>query len=216
MLKPIPQLSGNYLNARAKTYIDWHDPELKARLIELYKTGASATQIQGALMREYNTRGVSLTRNAVLGVLHRLGLLGNKGGKVKKKLAPRVPNRPKRKYVSKDSVQKAVEARAAISKAKQLAQDIRSEFGEVENISGSIAAFFKTSAPTVSLIDLPNNGCRWPFECDDGSHRFCGEPSDPGSGFPYCTKHAGIAVSMWQPRRPATKAYDDRAKRRWA
>jgi GcrA cell cycle regulator len=41
----------------------------------------------------------------------------------------------------------------------------------------------------LSLIDLPSNGCRWPY--GDGPHVFCGHPQHSGNS--YCLAHARLS-----------------------
>ncbi len=70
---------------------------------------------------------------------------------------------------------------------------------QVEHLTGYDAVLASFAAPAgagVSIFDLPapelRTRCRWPFECDDGETRFCGEAATDGS---WCGHHAARAFA---------------------
>jgi GcrA cell cycle regulator len=55
-------------------------------------------------------------------------------------------------------------------------------------------------ADKTSLLDLSDKICRWPIgHPGEPDFHFCGQPSNPG--FPYCTSHCAVAYQAQLPRR---------------
>jgi GcrA cell cycle regulator len=55
-------------------------------------------------------------------------------------------------------------------------------------------------ADKTSLLDLNDRICKWPMgHPGEPDFHFCGEPSNPG--FPYCVAHCGVAYQAQLPRR---------------
>ncbi len=48
------------------------------------------------------------------------------------------------------------------------------------------------------LLELENNQCRWPFDQDDGTRLFCGDPCRDDAT-PYCAEHHSLAYRRRQP-----------------
>jgi GcrA cell cycle regulator len=173
----------------------WNDERVEL-LKKLWAEGLSASQIAGRLG--------DVTRNAVIGKVHRLGLSGRvTTSRVRKprpaaaaapvKAVAPVPPRPPR-------VQFAAQGNAAL---KQV-------FVEPERVAVTLAvvpAVEEERAPRqtlagVDLLDLKESMCRWPVgdPQDDGFH-FCGQRR--ADGLPYCEQHARIAFQPVQRRRQA-------------
>jgi len=140
---------------------------------------------------------VGMTRNAVIGKAHRLGLpdLGNPvGGGSREKHAPK----PRAPYARRDESGApkvtgvkamrlaAAEAVAASSPAPQPKEPpvvIPSRFAKVKPI-----AHDGTALP---MPVLGSGQCVWPVESGPQGHRFCGQPVEPGK--PYCADHRARA-----------------------
>lgn len=143
----------------------WTDQKIVDRLAVLWGNH-SATQICGVIFDEFNIR---LTRNSVVGKLHRLKLT------VENKIylhpltrteGHRTPRTPRAK----------VERRA------------------VETISGPIMLRVVDTSPlNLSLMDLQPDSCRYAVT-DDAPFLFCGQPNDRVSS--YCRQHHGISMTI--------------------
>ena len=166
----------------------WTDERVEL-LKKLWADGLSASQIAGELG--------GVTRNAVIGKVHRLGLSGRA-----KSSSPQNVNRPKR--VARPSVT-AQPSRPSRNSQRALAEPqmvVRSEAGEV------IAAPQNLVAPEPLRLDLTQLGettCKWPIgDPATEDFYFCGNSSrDSG---PYCAYHARIAYQPVTDRRRERRA----------
>jgi GcrA cell cycle regulator len=137
-------------------------------LTQLWTDGLSASEVARKLG--------GVTRNAVIGKLHRLGLLGTRATAS----APHAP-RPSR-------LPKAARARAALPRPPPR--------------SGSLAPAPPCPQPQdqltgtiLQLTDLRRTTCRWPIgDPQAEGFSFCGRRATRG---PYCGSHAAVA---YQPR----------------
>ncbi len=148
------------------------------RLGRLWGEGLSASQIAAAL-------GGGVTRNAVIGKVHRLGLSGR--GKTGQPTVPR-PAKPRLAPAA------AVEPiRAA---APQAAEPGKAGPGPAVAVRD---AAIPVSA-RVSILDLRETMCRWPLgDPTRPDFGFCGARS--ASGLPYCDHHCQIAYQPATERR---------------
>ncbi|WP_296816187.1 GcrA family cell cycle regulator [Brevundimonas sp.] len=149
----------------------WTD-ERVANLKKLWLDGLSASQIAKQLG--------GVTRNAVIGKVHRLGLSG--------RAAPSQPSRPA--------------FRAARPRPTQAPSAPR----RIEPAPRAAAAPAQP-APRPAVLDLPGTAtvltlgshmCKWPIgDPSSNEFSFCGRRSD--EGHPYCVEHSRVAYQ------PATK-----------
>ena len=153
--------------------------------IEMLKThweaGMTASQIAEAL-------GEGVSRNAVIGKAHRLGL------------------------EARPSPVKVTEAAAAVIEAVVAAAE-----GALEGLSSGITAVTakappkrpaRPSAPAkpakTTLLDLSEKVCKWPIgHPGETDFHFCGKPAQ--ASFPYCTEHCAIAYQAQLPRRDRSR-----------
>lgn len=143
----------------------WTDERVEL-LKKLWLDGQSASQIAKQL-------GGGVTRNAVIGKVHRLGLAGRAAPSrpVKRIAAPVVRPRPAPSAPSAPRMVVVAPTQAANPPA------VRSSSGE----RGS-----------VGVLGLESRMCRWPIgDPTDADFGFCGKPAAPG--MPYCEEHAKIA-----------------------
>lgn len=138
----------------------WTDTRVET-LTTLWRSGLSASQIARALG--------SVTRNAVIGKLHRLGLAGRATPRSPRPIrAARVPVRPAR---ARQRSQRPLPRRGDAAKAP------------LQDVVDGVGAF--------DLSTLAPHACRWPIGDPRASgFGFCGEPANAG---PYCEAHRGRA-----------------------
>lgn len=157
--------------------MSWTDERVEL-LKKLWADGLSASQIAGELG--------GITRNAVIGKVHRLGLSGR--AKSPSSAAPR----PRKARTTTHMMR--VPQRPAIRGNTALAYDYNSE-PEPELVDAVIPITQRRT-----LVQLTESTCRWPCG-DPGSQDFffCGgEAKEDG---PYCSHHARVAYQPANDRR---------------
>src|SRR3954451_23155702 len=199
--------------------MSWTEERIE-RLKKMWHDGATASQIADEL------GGVS--RNAVIGKAHRLGLEQRpspvKAGEEKdaKKSAPA-------SAAPKAAAPKAEAPRASAaspaSAAPQAGHPTPPPQREIQYRSIGPGGFIRQGpgdqqapippapprrlvpakpspevADKTSLLDLNDRICKWPMgHPGEPDFHFCGEPANPG--FPYCVQHCGVAYQAQLPRR---------------
>ncbi|MGP9821251.1 GcrA family cell cycle regulator [Salinarimonas sp. NSM] len=183
----------------------WTDERVE-RLKTLWQEGRSASTIAAEL------GGVS--RNAVIGKVHRLGLSGR--GKAPEKTAP--PARPRQKPVEAEAAaptrpisvganalaaDPAPEEVPAAKPARPQPQPLPATIARpVAQPAGEIVV---PPSERVTIMDLRESMCRWPMgDPSSPDFRFCGARSL--TGMPYCDHHAQIAYQPSADRRRDRKA----------
>ena len=153
-------------------------------LKKLWAEGLSASQIAKQLG--------GVTRNAVIGKVHRLGLSG--------RAAPSRPARhPEAKPAPRPRAQPAAPAKAQQSKPAAPAQSVvRAE------PAAPVEAERLASGEYATVLTLKDSMCKWPIgDPADPKFAFCGRKSDCG---PYCSEHAKVA---FQPQRKRERKRND-------
>jgi GcrA cell cycle regulator len=197
--------------------MSWTEERIE-RLKKMWHDGATASQIADEL------GGVS--RNAVIGKAHRLGLEQRpspvKPGeeKEKKAAAATAPAAAAPKAAPKADAP-AVQATApaavtgrAPSQRPEMQYRSIGPGGFVRQGPGDQQAPIPPAPPRrlvpakpspevadkTSLLDLNDRICKWPMgHPGEPDFHFCGQPSNPG--FPYCVQHCGVAYQAQLPRR---------------
>jgi GcrA cell cycle regulator len=175
-----------------------------ALLTRFWQEGHSASQIAEAL-------GEGLTRNAVIGKAHRLGLASRpsplKGTEAKadakdtrgRKRAPA----PAAAVAPAPTVAEradTVAAEAPVALAAAPAAQSTSALAAAPPQAPRRAGKPGEKARRVTLLDLNDRICKWPIgHPDEADFHFCGKPVAPG--FPYCGEHCLLAYQSQQPRR---------------
>ena len=152
-----------------------------ALLKQLYAEGHSASHIAARI------GGVS--RNAVIGKAHRLGLVGDPV--VQRRMSQR--SRAKRTAASKQARWR----RPMTTQKSRVAQ-----LFDAEPHAPAPEIIFIPEEERKTLIELREDECKWP--CNDGNpFQFCARPRV--EGLPYCRDHSRIAFQAPHPqqRRPA-------------
>jgi GcrA cell cycle regulator len=115
---------------------------------------------------------IGVTRNAVIGKIHRLGLGPGRAATVQERYRPARVSRPR------------------VRTQHWLLRLIR----DAPSIAGdaTLAAMPIESAHPCSLLELAPGKCRWPLSDPSGPNfAFCG--NDQAAGFSYCAGHARMA-----------------------
>ena len=165
--------------------MSWTDERVE--LLRLHwLEGKSASQIANLL-------GHGLTRNAVIGKVHRLGLAGRakspgSGGAHPRQSAPRHAER--RVSAPRAAAPRMVQGATALAIAPQSLTEAEPEAYESVVLPMSLR---------VTIVELREAMCRWPLgDPASTEFRYCGSPSSSG---PYCAHHAGLAYQPAQDRR---------------
>ena len=199
--------------------MSWTEERIE-RLKKMWHDGATASQIADEL------GGVS--RNAVIGKAHRLGLEQRpspvKPGEEKEVKKPAPAAAAPKAAAPRADISKAVPAAPAAA-APHAAQPAPPPHREIQYRSIGPGGFIRQGpgdqqppippapprrlvpakpspevADKTSLLDLNDRICKWPMgHPGEPDFHFCGEPSNPG--FPYCVAHCGVAYQAQLPRR---------------
>lgn len=165
--------------------MNWTDERVEL-LKKLWTDGLSASQIAAELG--------GITRNAVIGKVHRLGLSGR--AKTTSSAAPR-PRKPR----APSHPASMFRTHGATALKPMSVPDIDIEpFVEPE-----IRLVEPISCERVTIMELRESMCRWPIG-DPGTQefRFCGSRSNSGSS--YCAYHAQLAYQPATERKRRTAA----------
>ena len=167
-------------------------PELVERLLKLWEQGLSATEIAREL-------GMGLTRNAVIGKIHRLRNAGKaperRENDNKKKTAQAAPARRKAAAPRKPAAPASNGALALARKAESKPQP------EAEKKPAVAVAHINTGL-VKDIMDLNHKTCRWPIG-DPGEEGFCYCGRDVEDGHPYCKDHVAVAYQGAHEKRRA-------------
>jgi len=164
--------------------MSWTDERVEL-LRQLWLDGKSASQISAQL-------GHGVTRNAVIGKVHRLGLAGRAKAPTSTASPPRAASAPRMSArPASSSVRTAVRGATALALASEPALDTRPVFQEEDVVI--------PMSLRVSIIDLKEAMCRWPLgDPTSSDFRYCGSPAANG---PYCAHHGKLAYQPVQDRR---------------
>ena len=165
----------------------WTD-EIVEQLKQHWIDGKSASQIAGLL-------GNGVTRNAVIGKVHRLGLAGR--AKSPSSAASRPPRRSPPPHLPRvagprlSHAPRMTRGATALAFAPQALTELESQ-EEFESVVVPMSL-------RVTIVELKESMCRWPLgDPATSEFRYCGSPTASG---PYCAYHAGLAYQPAQERR---------------
>ena len=161
--------------------MSWTDERVEL-LRKLWQDGLSASQIAGEL-------GNGITRNAVIGKVHRLGMSGRVKPPNAATARPRAP-KPTRPAGTLPMRPLMTRGNTALATATLTAEMPRPRSAE--------HVVVPLSEP-VTITDLREHMCRWPIgDPTSPEFRFCGARSSDG---PYCAGHSRMAYQPVQDRR---------------
>jgi GcrA cell cycle regulator len=185
--------------------MSWTDERVE-KLQELWNEGMSAAQIAKTLG--------GVTRNAVIGKVHRLGL-SNRGPNAKGEgeaeeapAAEAAKAEPQPEAASDPAPQPAAEVSVPAPQRPPSRDGVRREPAPMTEerleVLANLAELEK-SARRISLMELSERVCKWPIgdPTDPGFH-FCGLPA--AGGKPYCPAHSAIAFQPMSSRRDRERA----------
>ena len=160
----------------------WTDERVEL-LKKLWAEGLSASQIAAQLG--------GVTRNAVIGKVHRLGLSGR--AKSPSSMVPRARKprpashsmRPRMRY----------HGNAALLPA--MSPELDPDYDPLANVV--------PMGPKVSIVELTESTCRWPIG-DPGTAAFCYCGAQVKAERPYCPYHARVAYQPLAERRRQRQA----------
>lgn len=158
--------------------MSWTDERINT-LKKMWKEGKSAAEIA-------KTLGKGVTRNAVIGKAHRMGLSG-RPSPIKKPAPVKKEVKVKEKAPVAAAAPKASPKKTVASVAKATppssaeAEELKKLERELPQIGGGVA-----------LIDLTERMCKWPIgDPREADFSFCGRGIRLGT--PYCPEHAAMA-----------------------
>ena len=172
--------------------MSWTEEKVEL-LRQLWLDGKSASQISAAL-------GAGLTRNAVIGKVHRLGLAGrarsptaqcaaSASGVVRAPAAARRATARPAAHIAGATMVRGNTALALAAEADLEAQPAR--LAEEIVVPMSLK---------VTIVDLKESMCKWPLgDPTSTEFRYCGSPAY--SSGPYCQHHGKLAYQPVQDRR---------------
>lgn len=152
---------------------------IKARVTELWPTGATVSEIGATLSVEFQ---LPISKNMVSGYAHRM------------KLTPREsPIQPKKSWTLKETRKKKFNPTPNVKMFWHP--------GSAPVKPEQIKTKRKPVANPIPMEALRANSCRWPeWENDEKpKHLYCGSPK--ATGFSYCPYHCSFAFSNLQPER---------------
>jgi len=177
-------LAKELTNEATMSWTDERVEQLKQHWLE----GKSASQIATLL-------GHGLTRNAVIGKVHRLGLAGRakSPGSSSSHPRPSAPRRPSHRIAAPRAASVApriIRGATALAIATQ-------PFNEAEH--ETFESVVLPMSLRVTIVELKEAMCRWPLgDPTSPDFRYCGSPASSG---PYCAHHSGLAYQPAQERR---------------
>jgi len=161
--------------------MSWTDERVEV-LKKMWGEGQSASQIAKELG--------GVTRNAVIGKVHRLGLSNRAtGGKSEAKAKPAAKPDTKPRTSRAKAIIPAGQPLPPQPSANEISPEALAKVSEIEK-----------KAKKLTLMELTERTCKWPVgdpATDD--FWFCGLPVQ--SGKPYCEAHVGVAFQPMSSRR---------------
>src|SRR5947209_815651 len=152
------------------TVLTWSDDRVE-QLKKLWESGLSASQIAAELG--------AVTRNAVIGKVHRLGLAGR--AKAPSSAAPRA-RKPRAHSHALRPGRPSLRGNTALAQAYELDFEPQPEL--IDNII--------PLGQRRSLLELNDETCRWPIgDPGQADFFFCGGQTI--TGLPYCAYHSRVA-----------------------
>jgi GcrA cell cycle regulator len=187
--------------------MSWTDERVE-KLKELWTEGMSASQIAKVLG--------GVTRNAVIGKVHRLGLSNRGGGEEAKAAEAPKPAKAAAAKPAPAPAAKAPKPETAPVPApvqRRIPPQIRdatqprapgAPTPEEEAARATLVEIEKF-AKKISLLELTERTCKWPIgDPTEENFAFCGLPCVPGK--PYCENHVAVAFQPMSSRRDRARA----------
>lgn len=159
--------------------MSWTDERINT-LKKMWKEGKSAAEIA-------KTLGKGVTRNAVIGKAHRMGLSG-RPSPIKKPVPVKKEVKVKEKAPVAVAAPKASPKKSGAAPAAKTVQPPSHEAEELKKLERELPQI----GGGVALIDLTERMCKWPIgDPREADFSFCGRGIRVGT--PYCAEHAAMA-----------------------
>ncbi|UPT99329.1 GcrA family cell cycle regulator [Bradyrhizobium barranii subsp. apii] len=176
--------------------LTWSDDRVE-QLKKLWEAGLSASRIAAEL-------GSDISRNAVIGKIHRLGLSGRTKGHETKARRSRTPRpsspAPSRRVLA---LRQAIDAATDDTHAANLEAAAEFDPAAISVSDAEIPAEVRVK----SILDLQDGDCRFPIgEVGTEAFYFCGRGGRKLDGLPYCARHARVAYTSRAERRAISAA----------
>jgi GcrA cell cycle regulator len=162
--------------------MSWTDDRVEA-LKKLWQDGLSASQIAKQL-------GGGLTRNAVIGKVHRLGLSGRAA-----------PSQPQRAVFKAPRPPRPATPSIPVTRRSDIA-------ARPEPVAlPALPAVIIEETGSATVLTLGAHMCKWPIgDPSSDGFSFCGRQASDGT--PYCTHHARVAYQPQQKKAGARGGAD--------
>jgi GcrA cell cycle regulator len=190
--------------------MSWTDERVET-LKRMWGEGQSASQIAKELG--------GVTRNAVIGKVHRLGLSNRVGGKEEEEEAPALaagraePAQRSEPAPARPEAPRPAAPAAAVPASNVTPLPVRKaiipagqplppqpSLNEISPEALASVREVEKRARKLSLMELTERTCKWPIgDPATEDFWFCGLPSLPGK--PYCEAHVGVAFQPMSARR---------------
>jgi GcrA cell cycle regulator len=182
--------------------MSWTDERVET-LKKMWNEGQSASQIAKELG--------GVTRNAVIGKVHRLGLSNRVGAAPGPAPSGAKPAREARAELAEEAGEAAVEApdRPAERPAPVIRKPVitagqplppQPAANEISPEALASVREVEKKAARISLMELTERTCKWPIgDPATDNFWFCGLAVQPGK--PYCEAHVGVAFQPMSSRR---------------
>jgi GcrA cell cycle regulator len=189
-------LNAGFEDSQGGAKLSWTDERVEL-LKKLWGEGLSASQIAARL-------GQGITRNAVIGKVHRLNLSGR--AQPPRSTVPRAPRKPREpSHPGRTTGMPSMPTAGNTALRPMMRAEMQPR---------PVAL---PEPEPVRLVDLPKGGrvtilhlsdktCKWPIG-DPGNEDFCFCGHGPRDGSPYCEYHARIAYQPLQDRRSRRSAF---------
>ena len=171
--------------------MSWNDERVNT-LKKLWAEGHSASQIAKQLG--------GVTRNAVIGKVHRLGLSGRATQSRPVKRPPRLA-RPKPRFLADGTIAAAAAAPAVPAPPLPVPALVIERVSAIKPLPPLLV-----DGTPATILTLRDTMCKWPIgDPADPKFAFCGRKSDCG---PYCAEHAQVAFQPARKREARKSEYD--------
>lgn len=171
--------------------IDWKD-EIVERLSKLWAGGFSSSEIERTLASEFPSLQQRITRSAVIGKIHRLGLTRSPSMNIAARKTGSRKAAKRARAAAKPRAPAPVKSHSKLTGLFKAGDNIPKEPLPKEESPSDYAKLY-------TLDELTATQCKWPV--GDPRHAdfgFCGDTRV--EGLPYCTRHAIRAYRPPEPR----------------
>jgi GcrA cell cycle regulator len=189
----VDSVDGRFEQTAWRSKMSWTEERVEL-LRKLWGDGLSASQVAAEL-------GPGITRNAVIGKIHRLGL----AERAKTAAAPRPRSAVKGAAARQPAPAQIVAAAAPRAGGHAVHGNVALAYAPQAMVVARVAPedVVIPLSERVTLMELRESMCRWPMgDPTTPEFRFCGAKSPIGAG-PYCAHHSRVAYQPAQDRRRA-------------